>query len=686
MRIRNGVGLAAILGVVGCGGDNQQAPGGGGRVTLDAQAAVHDSVTVTGKVLTATSHGLTYTLTIPAGAVELPTVITMTPVTGIDGLPVTQLVGAVDLEPQGLVLGRAARLRIAGPHSAPVGTRLIGLGYEGDADSLQALLPQDSAGTISLSISHFSGGGAAFATLGEIQTFLPHGLTSQSRSFVDSLFVLTMLDPRDFLAEQNLMRQWFSVIVLLAVQNAANDVALLRALSEYDAWRGTGTPANLIPDDPLFANERTRFAEAALPRLQQAVSQNNAVCVADRDISFANNVLYWQTVADELGLATVANGLDRSGTIAGLCIHVLITDSSYPDPGQPQQTGTLDLLAGLKFGTDPLLSNQLFIWTLDISGSTADGTTHGNSAPDGSFRRTIVPTGSAPLIVRFEACLFAAEVPYADVCSGGIISRNFSNCRNVLSGDVTVNSAVTLAALATVTEVTGNLRLQGGVGTVDLQCLHRVDGALIVSGASQTPWQSPGIVHLPALDSVGGFAVDFGAVGVFAVELPGLRWSDGGLAVAGPDLQDLVLPTFVTPGAVTIGAPSLHTVTLGDVGALNVVFRGNPALTSVSTGRLTLELAGSLVITSNPSLTSFSVASLSGTETLSLQIQSNGSLRTLGGFPSSTVVSGFFFDLLNGFDESAALAFANRITAAAVCQTQPASQLVVKCYQGPPWH
>jgi hypothetical protein len=598
--------------IAGCSNSDSQGPGGGGgKVTLDAQAAVHDSVTVAGKVLTATSHGVTYTLSIPAGALKVPTVITMTPVTGIEDLGVTQLVGAVDLQPQGLVLGKAATLRITVGHSAPAGTTLAGFSFEGDAEALALLLPFDSAGAIALSVRHFSGGGAAFANLGQIETFAPHNHgQGSSQTYVDSLAVLQLFSPRDFLGEQNVMRAWFANAILPALQQASSDVALLFAVSEYDFWRSQRTPGHLIPDDPLFANERAQFAQAALAKLQQAIADNNTVCVADRDISFANNVLYWQTVADDLGLDTLATGLDRDTVLDGLCIHVLITDSTYPNPVQPQQTASLDLLAGLQYGNQPGLDNMRFTWRLDIAGSTADGTVQGLSAADGSFTHVIAPTGQGSLVVAIEACLNAAEVPYADVCATGNLVRNFA-CGIVRTGDITLQDTTDIRLAKDLSELHGQLTVLVGNNTViDLPCLAKVEGLAVTAGNGS-------LLHLPNLTTVSsatGGTLTISNTGLGLIDLPALQ----------------------------------------EVGE-QVAIRNNAMLTDLVLGGV--HVRQTMAITGNPALTSLFIAPAHVDETLSLS--NNDALPNLDGVSTALVVTQILAIEGNaGFTDDYARAFA----------------------------
>lgn len=702
-----------------CGGSDTVGPSGHGvKLGLDSQAAVHDSVTVAGKTLHASSGGVDYTLRIPAGALQTPTTITMTPVTAMDSLGVTRLIGAVELQPQGLVLAKAASLTITVSHSAPANTHLIGFSFEGQADSVELRLPTDSATSITLAVPHFSGGGAAFATLGQIQSFAPHRASTQAQFWSDSLVLLTLLDPRDFLGEQNLMRTWFHEVVLPAMQNAGSDVQLLFALSEYDRWSGQGTPSNLIPDDPLFQPQRDSFAVAALPRLQEAVAENNTICREDKDLSFLNNVLYWQTVAADLGLATQANALDRPTVLAGLCAQVMITDSSYPDSVAAHHTATLDLLAGIKFGSDPNLSDELFSWQLDISGSTADGTTSGLSDVNGGFVRTIIPSGNGPLVIAIKACLFAAIVPYSDVCASGVVERDIGTCGRVLQGDITVTNATDIAALRDVREITGSLTIGplSGTGVVDLQCLRKVGGSVVVGTATLVPWPSPGILHLASLDTIAGSLTIQQTPGLQDTRFSALKFIGHQVSIFNnSDLRDIVLPGFTVGnaavgGAVLLGGPGVRTVTVGDLIAGGITIFRSPQLTDITLGRVTesgipghgsLQIAtdsalirvsiagstvGQLIIDRNPALTTLTVGQLAGDSATGgiLTVTSNASLRDLAGLPAGFQMNRFVFDTLNGFDKAAAFAFANQHGFASLCQSNGPGQ-ALECFGGPPF-
>jgi hypothetical protein len=426
--------LAATL-ALACGGDTDGPGGGSGsRLSLDQHAAVEDSVSAAGKVLSSTSHGVTYTLTIPAGAVKEPTLITMTPVVAIDSLGLSRLVGAVDLQPQGLVLGRAATLRIAVSHPPGSGEGLVGFNYEGDADSVVPLLATDSTAAISLSIRHFSGAGAAYATLPEIQAFFPHpALSNQSQAYVDSMFELTTLSPRDFVAEQALMRLWFSNVVLPGLQGAGNDVALLLAMSEYDFWRNVQTSGHLIPDDPLFQPQRDSFAVAAQPVLQLAVSENNTTCADLKDLGFASNVLYWQEVAHGLGVDRVGSGLDRATVLASLCVQVAFLTVAYPNPATVGVPHSLDVEVELRFPSDGSLLIQPFSMAITPVGMQQSGPITGFTDALGNFTTVLTPA-QATISVGIKACLFSAQVPYADVCGTSGVLQGATDLSGLWSG------------------------------------------------------------------------------------------------------------------------------------------------------------------------------------------------------------------------------------------------------------
>lgn len=93
------------------------APGTGPAVlatyTLDALRAVSAAVDPAGGTLSVTgADGTKFTLTVPAGALLEPRIITMTPLASLSGIPEGTLVAGVDIQPGGLELTKWATLDI----------------------------------------------------------------------------------------------------------------------------------------------------------------------------------------------------------------------------------------------------------------------------------------------------------------------------------------------------------------------------------------------------------------------------------------------------------------------------------------------------------------------------------------------------------------------------------------------
>jgi hypothetical protein len=107
--------------------------------TFDPASLVPQPTTVTqeigpsgGQMEATSSDGVVYTLTLPEGALPFPLDISMTPILSIDGLPGgTELLGAVQIEPDDIELAEPATLTIRWPESGANGTQdlLAGIGF-----------------------------------------------------------------------------------------------------------------------------------------------------------------------------------------------------------------------------------------------------------------------------------------------------------------------------------------------------------------------------------------------------------------------------------------------------------------------------------------------------------------------------------------------------------------------------
>jgi hypothetical protein len=448
-------------------------------LVLESTQAANDSIGPAGGTITATSAtGLVYTLTVPANALATPRRITMTPVKTIRTLPLTGgVLGAVDLQPAGLRFTKPVQLKIAAATTAPAGTHLIGFSFEQQGDSLQPAIVADSGSSATVFLTHFSGGGAVFGSQNDIAAFVGDSLNQSDESdpFIDSLIVLSTASPPDLAAQLQVLRNWFNQLIIPEIQRAETDSALGVAIGDYHLAIATDLAFG-ISATSVLGPEKDAAAAAIAPKLRQAIADENSVCLQQRDITAAANALFWQTQAADFGVDTPAEQLDRTTVLFNLCISVAFTRSDYPDPAVANTQGTLDVRAGMQFGTDPNIALELFTWSTVVTGSTADGTLTGNSDTSGGFTTLITPTGQASLEMRVHMCIFDNQLPYFDVCGNRTVTRPFGV---TITGDVTVKTQTGLQSLANVTRIVGNLTIDGSaaadrISTTDLRELSQL--------------------------------------------------------------------------------------------------------------------------------------------------------------------------------------------------------------------
>jgi IPT/TIG domain-containing protein len=129
-----------------------------GKVTpvLDQSRSVQVQIGPAGGTI-ATGGGIT--LQIPAGALHDTETITLTPLSAVQGSPLSTLVGGVQLDPQGLHFLVSATLTLPLPAGVDP-HQLVGFGFDDAGISFHLKPPTVTGGVISVQIAHFSGGGA----------------------------------------------------------------------------------------------------------------------------------------------------------------------------------------------------------------------------------------------------------------------------------------------------------------------------------------------------------------------------------------------------------------------------------------------------------------------------------------------------------------------------------------------
>ena len=188
----------------------------------DAHAA---SATITpgggGALSTTAADGTKYALDVPPGAVTSDTAITLTPLTGVDGLGMSGgLVGGVQLAPDGLELLAPATLTITPAAGTPT-TGLTAFAYHGSGDDL-GLVPLDPGDALQL--YHFSGGGIGSATPADVAAQAAHPPLTTTDQFRQEAARLYMAGDRAGL--QTLFETYFDQVVRPKLEAALADDSL----------------------------------------------------------------------------------------------------------------------------------------------------------------------------------------------------------------------------------------------------------------------------------------------------------------------------------------------------------------------------------------------------------------------------------------------------------------------------
>lgn len=139
------------------------------QAVADASRAVSERIPTTGGTLAANgADGSVFTLDIPAGALLSAQDVTLTPLSSIQGLPLSGgLAAAVQIEPEGLLLYEAATLTLE-PAAAVARAQEITFSVQGAGAEFFLNPPLPVAGAIRVPVLHFSGYGVGRGTQADL--------------------------------------------------------------------------------------------------------------------------------------------------------------------------------------------------------------------------------------------------------------------------------------------------------------------------------------------------------------------------------------------------------------------------------------------------------------------------------------------------------------------------------------
>lgn len=345
-----------IITALACSGDGPTPPPHGGGVVLPPNpplvggTATTPTVSVVleqgrsasatigvegGAIVAHGARGATFTLTVPAGAVLVPTQITVTPVASMSGNEVAgSAIATAALAPSGLQLLQVGTLRI--DLASASGTPTVGVGYSGAGEDfhLMPALPRESAQSFEIPISHFSGAGISAASTAAINALAQQiGASAQSR--LEQALGAALgkkngepLTDADIAQIRQILGDYYSQVVkprLLAAQT--DDAQLASAVQTYFNWERA---TELLGLDFSAARDegRSLVFSAVVNHYRQAYGR----CAQKRDFTQVRELV---SVIRFMELMGVADMLPSGGVVgAAECADMRLEfTSSIHTPG-----------------------------------------------------------------------------------------------------------------------------------------------------------------------------------------------------------------------------------------------------------------------------------------------------------------------------------------------------------------
>ncbi|HYM42810.1 MAG TPA: hypothetical protein VET46_08625 [Steroidobacteraceae bacterium] len=250
-------------------------------VTVVIPAASGGSITATG------ADGSVFTLSVPAKALLSDESITLTPLTGLGGLPISGgLLAGVDLGPAGLELQQAATLTIAPATTVPANQQ-VGFGYHAVAGQQEFhfhALALTSA--ISLAVTHFSGAGVGQGSPG-------NGGTPSSPADLLEAQIAQLInqergcqltgsgcDPNYQSELAQLFQDFYTQVVSPLVQQALTDDSVAQsAIEALTSWGQVVTL--LVGSKPPFDTELQQIPSQIVAILTNAYGKAYGRCLND---------------------------------------------------------------------------------------------------------------------------------------------------------------------------------------------------------------------------------------------------------------------------------------------------------------------------------------------------------------------------------------------------------------------
>lgn len=379
---------------------------------LETDAASSATVDSAGGVITTTGRdGTRYTLHVPAGALDSPTQITVTPLDRLEALPLSGgFAVGVDFAPDGLEFRRPAELEIV-PGSATGPGHLVGFSMTSESFRLKPAWP--SGDTLRLVIGHFSGAGAATGTSEEVNALAsqPGSAAEAAEAAIAEALANAAAggshpDPAELAAH---LAAWYDNVVAPGLASGSGSAEA--AIAAFLKWWGN---ASLLGVDELLGGRIEAGMAAVANLIGSEIDRLNAQCRSNNDPSVVPEILSMASTAALLGLDTPGSGLDYASVLADLCQQLVIHSVSFPDTVEAGQPATLEVVAGLAIGNNPPTGTRPVEVSVSAGGSASIAPQVGMVGADGRFNATVTAI-SGQKKVTLEIMARALDLPLPSV-------------------------------------------------------------------------------------------------------------------------------------------------------------------------------------------------------------------------------------------------------------------------------
>jgi len=251
-------------------------------VTLEADRIAHADINDQGGEVSAVSAGgVEFHLSIPPGALPGDYSIRLTPVSKMDGLNLSGgLLGAVQMEPEGLIFLKPATLTITLPPDIPP-EEVVPFAYQGSGESLYLYLAKLEGNKLIFQISHFSGFGGGRGSVGETSGWpsAPGGSSGSDAQQQGGDYCRQHCGKDDYDPQKmaEYFRQWFNAAIYPALKAAESDDSTLDVAGA--AFLDWARQVSVAMTEQYLAKELKDGATSFLKGLANSFDQSYRRCM-----------------------------------------------------------------------------------------------------------------------------------------------------------------------------------------------------------------------------------------------------------------------------------------------------------------------------------------------------------------------------------------------------------------------